>query len=383
MDPVLLSQKLIRCPSITPKNEGALEILEAYLTHLGFTCERFDFENIVNLYAHLGSGHPHLCFAGHTDVVPLGEANLWTHDPFQGIIKDDQLWGRGAADMKCAIACFISALSQFLKTTSFKGRISLLITGDEEKDAIHGTQRVLPILVKRKDIPDLCLIGEPTSLHQVGDTLKIGRRGSLTGKLTCYGTQGHIAYPQYTDNPIPRMLACLKALNDYHFDTGTNFFEPTRLEVTSIDVGNPAANIIPHKIEAQFGIRLNTLQNDKELCEKVRTICTPYAGKHDLVLTVHGHAFLTEDQQKIELMQKAVRDTIGHLPSLSTTGATTDGRFISAYCPVIECGMREATMHQVDEHVALIDIQRLTGIYYGIIKSFFLSDDDSSGREKQ
>ena len=179
------------------------------------------------------------------------------------------------------------------------------------------------------------------------------------------------------------MLTCLKALNDYHFDSGTDFFEPTRLEVTSIDVGNPAANIIPHKIEAQFGIRLNTLQNDKELCEKVRKICTTYAGKHDLILTFHGHAFLTEDQQKIELVQKTVRDMIGQLPSLSTTGATTDGRFISAYCPVIECGMREATMHQIDEHVALIDIQRLTDIYFGILKSFFLSDDDSSGREKQ
>jgi succinyl-diaminopimelate desuccinylase len=368
IDPISLSQALIRAPSITPKDEGALEVVETALTHLGFTCERFDFEDIVNLYAHKGSERPHLCFAGHTDVVPLGEANLWTHNPFQGDIQDGQLWGRGAADMKCAIACFIGALSQFLK---FDGKISLLITGDEEKDAIHGTQRVLPFLAKRGDIPDFCLIGEPTSLNQVGDTLKIGRRGSVTGKLICYGKQGHIAYPQHTDNPIPRILNFLKALYDTSFDTGTDLFEPTRFEVTSIDVGNPASNIIPHKIEAKFGIRLNTLQKAEDIARKVTSICKESAGNHDLEMTIHGNAFLTEDQDKITLVQKAVESVTGHLPDLSTTGGTTDGRFISAYCPVVECGMREATMHQVDEHVAIEDIERLTKIYHSILKAFF------------
>ena len=371
MDPIFLSQELIRCPSITPHNAGALEVLETSLTHLGFTCERFDFEGIVNLYAYKGSGPPHLCFAGHTDVVPVGEAILWTHDPFQGEIKDGQLWGRGAADMKCAIACFIGALSLFLKENSCEGKISLLITGDEEKDAIHGTQRVLPILAARGDVPSLCLLGEPTSLEQVGDTLKIGRRGSVTGKLMCYGIQGHIAYPQYTDNPIPHMLNCLKALYTHQFDTGTDLFEPTRFEVTSIDVGNPATNIIPHKIEALFGIRLNTLQKAEDLCQIVRSICDQHGGEHDLTLTIHGNAFLTKDQDKITQIQKAVASVTGHLPDLSTTGGTTDGRFITTYCPVIECGMREATMHQVDEHVALKDIEILTRIYYSILKVFF------------
>ncbi|MBY0500733.1 MAG: succinyl-diaminopimelate desuccinylase [Alphaproteobacteria bacterium] len=382
IDPLLLSQKLISCPSITPKNEGALEILEDSLYALGFTCERFDFEGIVNLYAYIGSGHPHLCFAGHTDVVPLGEASLWTHPPFQGVIHNDRLWGRGTADMKCAIACFISALSRFLNEKPFKGTISLLITGDEEKDAIHGTQRVLPIIAERGHLPDLCLIGEPTSLNEVGDTLKIGRRGSVVGKLICYGTQGHIAYPQYTDNPIPRMLNTLKALYEYEFDKGTDVFEPTRLEITSIDVGNTASNIVPQRIEAHFGIRLNILQDAKDLCEIVKSICNEYAGKHDLQMTIHGNAFLTKDSDKIMLLQKAVQAATGYFPALSATGATTDGRFISHYCPVIECGMLESTMHQVDEHVGLNDIQKLMSIYISILKVFFLSAPSPSASEE-
>lgn len=368
IDPIKLSQDLIRCPSITPQNAGALEVLENVLTGLGFSCERFDFEDVCNLYAKKGSASPHLCFAGHTDVVPLGEASLWTHPPFQGDIHEGKLWGRGAADMKCAIAAFVSALSQH---TTFQGTISLLITGDEEKDALHGTQRVLPLLVDQGDIPDLCLIGEPTCDLKIGDSLKIGRRGSITGKLVCYGKQGHIAYPQNTDNPIPRMLSCLKALYSHTFDEGTEYFEPTRLEVTSVDVGNTASNIIPHKIEARFGVRLNTLQKAEDICQLLRNICTQKGGMHDLTLTIHGGAFFTEDKEKIALVQKAVEKVTGHLPALNTTGGTTDGRFISAYCPVVECGMREETMHQIDEHVSLEDIQKLTDIYGAILKEFF------------
>lgn len=382
MDAINLSQELLRCPSITPHNEGALEAVEKHLTQLGFTCERLDFKGIVNLYASKGSGHPHLCFAGHTDVVPLGDASLWTQDPFKGEVKEDKLWGRGAADMKCAIAAFISAVAEFLQTTPLTGTLSLLITGDEEKDALYGTQYVLPILAQRNQIPDLCLIGEPTSLYHVGDTLKIGRRGSLVGKLICYGKQGHIAYPQNTDNPIPRMLNCLSHLYAYEFDAGTDVFEPTRLEVTSIDVGNEASNIIPHQIQAQFGIRLNTLQKGEELCQEIRSICTEHAGQHDLTLTLHGNAFLTTDQEKISLIQKAVQEATGHVPALSTTGGTSDGRFISAYCPVIECGMKEETMHQVDEHVTLKDIHTLREIYISILKAFHLPDLMPSGTEK-
>jgi len=368
IDPIKLSQDLIRCPSITPQNEGALEILENKLSTLGFSCERFDFEGICNFYARKGSGSPHLCFAGHTDVVPLGDASLWTHPPFQGEIHDNQLWGRGAADMKCAIAAFVSALSQ---QNTCPGMVSLLITGDEEGEALHGTQRVLPLLAQRGDIPDLCLIGEPTCLQKIGDTLKIGRRGSITGKLICYGKQGHIAYPQNTDNPTPRMIACLKALYSHSFDKGTDLFEPTRFEVTSVDVGNTASNIIPHKIEARFGIRLNTLQKTENISQLLHAVCNKEGGEHDLTLTFHGGAFLTEDEEKISLIQKAVETVTGYLPSLSTTGGTTDGRFISAYCPVVECGMKEETMHQVDEHVSLADIQKLTDIYVAILKAFF------------
>lgn len=382
MDPISLSQDLIRCPSITPKNEGALELLQDWLSTLGFTCRRYDAEGIGNLFAYKGSGSPHFCFAGHTDVVPLGDASLWTCDPFKAEIKDGFLWGRWTSDMKCAIASFIAALAEFLKTP-FQGTISLLITGDEEGEAIHGTQHVLPLLENEGHIPDLCLIGEPTSLHKVGDTLKIGRRGSVTGKLVCYGKQGHIAYPQNTDNPIPRLMASLQALYAYPFDAGTEFFESSRFEVTSIDVGNPATNIIPYKVEARFGIRLNTLQDADDLCEVVRAICAPLGGKHELSFAVHGNAFLTKDQDSIQLIQQAVQQVTGEKPNLCTAGGTTDGRFISAYCPVIECGMKEETMHQVDERVPVDDIQDLRKIYFAILKGFFLPESSPSGREKK
>ena len=371
MDPIALSQDLIRCPSITPLNEGALEVVERALASLGFACERFDHKGIVNLYATLGAGSPHLCFAGHTDVVPLGDAALWTCDPFAGEIKDGQLWGRGASDMKCAIACFVSAIAAFLRDKQLSGTLSLLITGDEEGDAKYGTQYVLPFLEARDIRPDLCLIGEPTSLDKVGDVLKVGRRGSVTGTLICYGKQGHIAYPQNTDNPIPRLLRCLTALDTHVFDEGTAVFEPTRLAITTIDTNNPATNIIPHKTEAKFGIRLNTLQTGEKICQIVRDMCAEHGEKHDLSFTIHGNAFLTEDQKTIDLIRDAVTAITGTVPECNTSGGTTDGRFISALGPVIECGMREETMHQIDEHVSLQDIHDLTAIYGSILKAFF------------
>ncbi len=382
MNPLKISQELIRCPSVTPRNEGALEIVSKYLEQLGFTCERHDFEGIVNLYAFLGEGSPHLCFAGHTDVVPLGEETLWTHDPFDGVVSDGKLWGRGAADMKCAVACFISAISQFLEINPMKGRLSLLITGDEEKDAVHGTQRVLPILAERGDVPDLCLIGEPTSLNQVGDTLKIGRRGSVVGTLTCYGAQGHIAYPQNTDNPIPRLLETLRELYEHAFDQGNDQFEPTRLEVTSIDVGNKASNIIPQKATAKFGIRFNVMQTGEKICEVIRKICNHSAGQHELDLTIHGEAFYTNNPDWILKIKQAVQTVTGATPDVNTTGGATDGRFIISHCPVIECGMREETMHQIDEHVGLEDLDVLTKLYLSILNSFYLSDQSRSAREE-
>jgi succinyl-diaminopimelate desuccinylase len=306
----------------------------------------------------------------------VGAENLWTESAFEGTIKDEQLWGRGAADMKCAIAAFLSALSDFKTEIP----VSLLITGDEEGEALHGTQRLLPLLAERNLIPDLCLIGEPTALNEVGDTIKIGRRGSITGQLTCFGKQGHIAYPQNTDNPIPRLLTCLQELYAYPFDEGTDVFEPTRFETTSIDVGNLATNIIPQKVEARFGIRLNTLQKAEELAENINSLCLKTGGKHELKLTIHGNAYLTKDNEKIHLVQKAIEKITGALPAVSTTGGTTDGRFISAHCPVIECGLLEKTMHQVDEHVSLKDIHRLKDIYLSILQDF-LPDSLTSGRE--
>lgn len=365
MDPIKLSQDLIRCPSITPQDAGALDIVEKHLKNLGFTCERFDFEGIVNLYAQKGTGRPHLCFAGHTDVVPPGAEELWTKPPFEGEIKDGQLWGRGAEDMKCAIAAFLSALSEFKEDAS----ISLLITGDEEAEALHGTQRVLPILARRNLIPDFCLIGEPSAQREIGDTLKVGRRGSITGTLTCFGQQGHIAYPQNTDNPIPRLMACLQDLYAYPYDEGNELFEPTLFEVASIDVGNPVFNIIPQKAEARFGLRINTLQKAKELCKTLKDLCAKKAGAHDLQLTINGEAFLTEDTKAIKIVQDAVKKVTGALPSLSTTGGTTDGRFFITYCPVIECGMVEKTLHQIDEHVAVKDIYQLKDIYLSILQA--------------
>lgn len=378
MDPVKLSQDLIRCPSITPEDAGALDIVEKHLSAMGFTCERFDFEGIRNLYAQKGGGRPRLCFAGHTDVVPPGAEELWTKPPFEAKIEDGKLWGRGAEDMKCGIAAFLSALSEFKEDAP----ISLLITGDEEAEAIHGTQRVLPLLAERNLIPDLCLIGEPTAQKEIGDTLKVGRRGSIRGKLTCFGKQGHIAYPQNTDNPIPRLMACLQDLYAYPYDEGNELFEPTRVEVASIDVGNPTFNIIPQKAEARFSLRINTLQNANELCKTLEALCAKSAGKHDLKLTLHGNAFLTEDTKQIRLVQEAVKKMTGVLPSLSTTGGTTDGRFIIAYCPVIECGMLEKTLHQIDEHVAVTDIYKLKDIYLSILHAFFLPEASTSAREK-
>lgn len=366
-----LSQALVRCPSITPIEGGAIQLLEKVLTDLGFTCHRLDFGNVPNLYAKIGEGHPHLCFAGHTDVVPLGDEAAWNHDPFAGEVIDGKLWGRGTADMKCAIACFVMAAQDFLKQGTCKGSISLLITGDEEKDAIDGTVKVLEWLKVRNDIPDVCLIGEPTSQTHIGDMIKVGRRGSVTARLTCHGKQGHIAYPQLTDNPIPRLLKTLNALIENTIDAGSKYFEPSRLEITSIDVGNTATNIIPSKASAMFGTRINDLQTGEKIEAWLHQVAEKYAGKHALEVTRHGDAFLTKDQGFIHLVSQAIKNVTGSLPEPSTSGATTDGRFIIHYCPVVECGVREATMHQVDEYVEVEDLNILTQIYSEVLRLFF------------
>lgn len=372
MDALDLSQQLIRCPSITPTEGGALQLLEKWLEELGFSCNRVDFADVPNLHARLGTEGPHLAFAGHTDVVPLGDESAWSIPPFDAKIEDNKLWGRGSEDMKCAIACFISSLSDFLSETPYpSGSISLIITGDEEGPAINGTQKMLDWMQSHNHIPDLCLIGEPTSVLAPGDRIKVGRRGSLTAKLTVGGKQGHIAYPHLADNPIPRLLKTLQRLSAIELDKGTEHFEPSQLVITSIDVGNPTTNVIPNQASARFGIRFNTLHKSDSLAQQVRQMVAAHAGNHELEIHLHGDAFHNQDSKGIELVSEAIRSITGKRPELCTRGGTSDGRFIIHHCPVLELGMAEHTMHQIDEHVPLPHIEDLTNIYKKILKDFF------------
>ena len=368
---IAFSQRLIQCPSITPIEGGAITLLEGELRAMGFTCTRLESGGVVNLHARLGTEAPHLGFAGHTDVVPIGDAGAWTVDPFGGVVKDDILWGRGAADMKCAIACFISALKTYLNFTPLKGSISLIITGDEEGDATHGTVAMLPWMVENGHIPDLCIIGEPASSTTPGDQIKIGRRGSVRGHLVCHGTQGHIAYPQKADNPIPRMLKTLTALSSHILDEGSEHFEPSRLQITTVDVGNPASNVTPAHIEARFGIRFNTHHSGASLKAWMESVCEQHGGSHTLNVTLGAEPFLTEDNEAIARIAKAIETATGTAPNLSTRGGTSDGRFLIHHCPVIESGMTEEMIHKVDEHVPIAHIDRLEYIYLSILKEWF------------
>jgi len=371
METITLAQELIRCPTITPQEGGALQFLQTQLTQLGFTCTRLDHRDVSNLHARIGTEGPHLGFAGHTDVVPLGNEKAWTVPPFGALIKEDKLWGRGAADMKCAIACFISAVYSFLKTEHLHGSISLIITGDEEGPALFGTRHMLDWIGAQNHTPDLCLIGEPASAESPGDQIKIGRRGSLTGTLTCRGKQGHIAYPHLADNPIPRLLNTLTALNNLLLDQGTEHFQPSNLEITSVDVNNQASNVIPDQGIARFGVRYNTLHEGENLAKQISEICTKHAGNHQLDIQVHGNAFLNENPEGIQIVSHAIERATGIKPILSTRGGTSDGRFLIKHCPVIEIGMTEKTMHQIDEHVPLCHIDKLTTVYSEILKAFF------------
>lgn len=371
MDPIQLSQQLIRCPSITPREEGALQLLEKWLTPLGFRCTRLDFGDVSNLHARWGNNGPHLAFAGHTDVVPLGNETNWSVPPFDALIKDEILWGRGSEDMKCAIACFVASVKEFLNASPPKGSISFVITGDEEGPAINGTQKMLSWMEQHGHIPDLCIIGEPTGIKSPGDRIKVGRRGSITGKLTCYGKQGHIAYPYLADNPMPRLVRTLWHLDQLKLDEGNEHFEPSNLEVTSVDVGNTATNVIPDEGSGCFGLRYNTLHEGETLAQQLRDLCEEHAGEHELDLQIHGNAFLNQDPKGIEVVSTAIQSVTGLEPELCTRGGTSDGRFIIHHCPVLELGMAENTMHQVDEHVPLAHIHGLTKIYSEVLRNFF------------
>lgn len=377
-EPLELARALIRRPSVTPADAGALDVLQGALEELGFSCHRLVFSEpgaaaVDNLYARLGAKAPNFCFAGHSDVVPAGDPDGWTVDPFGAEVIDGALYGRGASDMKGAIASFVSALARFLEERGgeFEGSISLLITGDEEDLAINGTAKVLEWLKGRGETLDACLVGEPTNPSRLGETIKIGRRGSLVGRLTVHGTQGHSAYPQLADNPIPRLLGMLGEITAKALDGGTEHFEPSSLEITTIDADNPAFNVIPARVSCAFNIRFNDLHSSESLTEWLRESFDEVGGRYDLEVHVTGGAFLCPPGDLSALISKAVEKTMGMTPELSTSGGTSDARFIHHACPVAEFGLTSETVHKADERVALGDLRALADIYKAVLDDYF------------
>ncbi len=370
LDPVALAQDLIRCASVTPEDAGAMAVLTNALEGMGFTCHAVDSATggppIKNLYARLGGRGPNFCFAGHTDVVPVG--GTWTVDPFGGQVIDGRLFGRGAADMKGAIACFVAAVSRFLESGPAKGSISLLITGDEEGPAVDGTVKVLEWLQARGETLDLCLVGEPTNPRHLGEMMKIGRRGSLNCKIRVFGTQGHAAYPHLADNPIPRLLEMLRRLTEKPLDDGSAHFQASTLALTTVDVGNAATNVIPGEARAGFNIRFNDLHSGASLEKWIRGIVAEVGGDYDCTIEVSGESFLTQPGLLSDAVADAAQVVTGRRPELSTTGGTSDARFIKNFCPVLEFGLVAQTMHKVDEHVQVADMHALTGIYGRVLE---------------
>ena len=367
VDVVKLAQELLRCPSITPHDGGAIDVLHRILEKLGFTCHRLSFEGVQNLYARRGEASPNVCFLGHTDVVPVGNTKAWCHDPFGAVLENDILYGRGAVDMKGAIAAFVAAISEI--DTDPPGSISLLISGDEEGPALYGTRSVLEWLNIRGEKLDFCLVGEPSSVQEIGDTLKIGRRGSLSGILRVFGTQGHVAYPENFDNPIPRLLKTLSNLYEMTFDQGTEHFPATHFEVLTIDVANPVFNVVPAKAQARFNLRFSNKHSSASLIALLRRLCRELAGDHVLEFSVTGEAFLTSSLDFAKNIQQTVGQVTGRPAQFSTSGGTSDARFVHTYCPVVELGLKNATAHQVNEHVFMSDLYELTRLYRAIIQT--------------
>jgi succinyl-diaminopimelate desuccinylase len=376
-DPIPLSQALIRCPSVTPEDAGALDVLEDTLTELDFVCHRLRFEApdsapVDNLYARLGTTAPNFCFAGHTDVVPPGDASLWRHDPFAAKIAGGVLYGRGATDMKSAIAAFVAAVA---RRGAPKGSISLLITGDEEGVAVNGTVKVLDWLKQHGERLDHCLVGEPTSAARTGDTIKIGRRGSMNLRATVRGIQGHAAYPNLALNPIPIMAELIERISAWELDKGSAHFEPSTLAFTTVDVGNPTVNVIPAEARAGFNIRFNDLHTPDSLSVKIQEIAADVqkrrGGEIEIARSVSGVSFLTQPGEYTELLSNAIARVTGAGPVLSTTGGTSDARFIKDHCPVVELGLPGRTMHKIDECASLEDIETLTRIYESVLELYF------------
>jgi succinyl-diaminopimelate desuccinylase len=378
-DPLPLAQELIRCRSVTPHDAGAIAVLERALSALGFTCTRLPFDSggpkIENLYARLGTAAPNFCFAGHTDVVPPGDTATWRFDPFAATVDSGTLFGRGAADMKSAIAAFIAAVVRSAERHGNRGSISLLITGDEEGPAVDGTTRVLDWLKEKGERLDHCIVGEPTAEFSAGDTVKIGRRGSLTGYLRVKGMQGHVGYPERAKNPIPGLVAVLQRLTARKLDSGNAHFQASNLEVTTVDVGNPATNVIPAEGRATFNIRFNTEQSAENLEAWIngecRTALEPFGLQHEIKFNRGAHPFLTKQGAFTALLDEAIAKVTGDRPKFSTTGGTSDARFIHHHCPVAEIGLAGTTMHKTDERVSLADLERLTKIYEAILDAYF------------
>ena len=381
-DPLALARALIQCESVTPADDGALSLLEGVLARAGFTCHRMTFSDpssydVDNLYARIGTTAPNLCFAGHTDVVPPGDLEKWTHPPFAANVVDDTLYGRGAVDMKGGVACFVAAALAYLEENGGRpavGSISFLITGDEEADAINGTVKVLDWLQDKDEKLDACLVGEPSNPTAIGDMMKIGRRGSLTCQLTVHGKQGHAAYPQLADNPIPKLAKFIDRLSTTTIDNGSEAFEPSRLQVTVLGAPNTASNVIPASASATFNIRYNDNWRrptiESWVNQRLVEIAHETGARYDVTFAGTGDVFLTETGPLSETLTSAVNAYTGRTPEASTGGGTSDARFIKDACPVVEFGLVNATIHEIDEHVPVADLKLLTNIYKRFIADY-------------
>ena len=380
MEVLELTKSLISCPSVTPKNEGVLDLLEKELSEIGFKCHRYLFSDhntpdVDNLFAKFGNGSPHLCFGGHTDVVPVGDLDSWSYNPFKPTEEDGRIYGRGASDMKSAIGAFVCAARNYIKSSDFSGSISLLITNDEEGPAINGTKKVLQKLYEDGEKIDSCIVGEPTCPNKLGEMIKIGRRGSLTSKITIKGKQGHVAYPQWTLNPINPLTKILSNICNINLDSGTNDFPPSNIEVVNISSSDGASNVVPQIATGQLNVRYNINHNEESLTKIFDEVVKEEIGESEYDFKIeHNNSaepFLTEKGGFINIIKESVDEVAGLDAALTTTGGTSDARFFKDYCEVAEFGLIGETAHQVDENVKIADIENLEKIYYSILKKYF------------
>jgi succinyl-diaminopimelate desuccinylase len=378
---VSLAKDLVRCQSVTPKDDGAINLVAKNLKKLGFKCQIMEFKEkgtpqIKNLYAKIGKKSPNFCFAGHTDVVPVGDLKSWTVNPFGGVIKNQKLIGRGVSDMKGSIACFIAAVSEFLKKNKkLNGSISLLITGDEETVAVNGTKKVIKKLIQKKEKINFCIVGEPTNENKLGEMIKIGRRGSITGHLTIIGTQGHVAYPHSSNNPSTIIIEVLNKIKKLKLDKGNKDFEPSNLEITKINIDNNADNVIPAEAKASFNIRFNNLHTSSSIKKKLNKIFSSTARKfkanYKIRYHISGESFLTKPNKTVYMIKNVIKKSTKMNPELSTSGGTSDARFIKKISPCVEFGLIAKTIHQVDEMARVADLKKLKNIYREILFNYF------------